>query len=239
MSRKKRKDREFQRRKNRERQNRSSSHQNKRKSVPILKVAPRTHGQKDYIQSIRENKLTLCSGPAGTGKTLIAASQAYQMVKEGDYDQIIIVRPAVPACKEKIGFLPGGVEEKMNPFTVPVLYNLAKLIPQNDYKQFIKTRVQVVPMAFMRGITFENCVIILDEAQNTNRDQMKMFLTRLGEECKAIVEGDEDQTDISHLNGLSDALDRFDGLPNIGIVEMDESDIVRSTFVARILERYK
>jgi len=245
MSRKKRKEREFQRRqRDRQRQEkqekRYGSYRSKGSSVPkISKIGPRTQGQRDYFRSIRENKLTLCTGPAGTGKTLIAAALAYQFVKEGDYDQIIIARPAVPACNERLGFLPGGVDDKMGPYTIPVLYNLSKLIPENQFHHFVKSCVKVVPMAFMRGMTFDNCVIILDEAQNTNQDQMKMFLTRLGEDCKAIVEGDEDQTDMRNLNGLSDAIERCEDLEDVGIVEMDESDIVRSTFVARVLERYK
>lgn len=245
MSRKKRKEREFQRRqRSRQRQEKQEKRYNslrsKGRSVPkITKVGPRTEGQREYMRSIRENKLTLCTGPAGTGKTLIAAALAYQLVKEGDFDQIIIARPAIPACNEKLGFLPGGVDDKMGPYTIPVLYNLSKLVPESNFKNFVRHCVKVVPMAFMRGMTFDNCVIILDEAQNTSCEQMKMFLTRLGEDCKAIVEGDEDQTDIRRKNGLTDAIDRCDGVEDVGIVEMDESDIVRSDFVARILERYK
>ena len=117
--------------------------------------------------------------------------------------------------------------------------NMSKLMGPNECKAFVSSKVKVIPMAFMRGLTLDNCVIILDEAQNTKPAQMKMFLTRLGEHCKAIVEGDEDQTDIRSNNGLSDAIDRFDDLRDVGIVEMDETDVIRSGFVAKILNRYK
>lgn len=204
-----------------------------------LVVTPKTVGQRNYVKAIEKNTITFCSGPAGTGKTLIAASKAVEYIIDGTYKEIVIVRPAVVACKEKIGFLPGNVDEKMGPFTLPVAHCIGKLLNRSDYDRIIKYQVRILPMAYMRGLTLENCVIILDEAQNTKPEQMKMFLTRIGEHCKVIVEGDEDQTDISYLNGLTDAIDRLYDLDNIGIVEMDESDILRSDLTAQILRRYQ
>lgn len=202
-------------------------------------ITPKTIGQRDYLNSIRKNKLTVCTGPAGTGKTIIAAAMAINYVVDGIYDQIVIVRPAVTACNEKIGFLPGGIDDKMGPFMMPLLYNMEKLMKPEEFRTFSRCKVKIIPMAFMRGITLDNCVVILDEAQNTKPDQMKMFLTRFGENCKAIVEGDEDQTDIESKNGLTDAVNRLGLLQDVGIVKMDESDIIRSNFTARVLEKYK
>jgi len=204
-----------------------------------LNIVPRTTGQRKYIQSIRNNKVTLCTGPAGTGKTIIATAMALKYVKEGIYNNIFIVRPTIVACNEKIGFLPGPIDDKMGPFVLPFMYSLNKLLKPDEYNQFVKKRVRIIPLAFMRGLTLDNCIIILDEAQNTLPEQMKMFLTRLGEHCKAIVEGDEDQTDIRSKNGLTDGIERFHNMEDIGIIEMDNRDILRSEFVARILDRYK
>lgn len=202
-------------------------------------LQPKTIGQRDYMQSIKDNKLTICTGPAGTGKTIIAAAMAVKYVKEGLYNDIVIVRPAVTACDEEIGFLPGDVDEKMGPFMLPVIHNIGKVLKQSEFNQFIEFKVKIMPLAFMRGITLDNCVVILDEAQNTQPSQMKMFLTRLGENCKAIVEGDEDQTDIEFKNGLEDCVDRLSNMEDVGIIRMDNSDIVRSTFVSQVLQRYK
>ena len=156
------------------------------------------------------------------------------------YDHIVIVRPAVTACNEKLGFLPGSLERKMEPFTMPVLYNLSKVVGRNHFGLMTRSEmIKVIPLAYMRGLTLDNCIVIFDEAQNSTPEQMKMFLTRLGENCKAIVEGDEDQSDIRHKNGLTDAMDRLSDMVNVGVVEMGREDVVRSGFVADVLERYE
>lgn len=205
-------------------------------------IEPKTIGQRDYLVSIQKNKLTICDGPAGCGKTLLAAASASNMMFENQhlYDHIVIVRPAVTACNEKLGFLPGSLESKMEPFTMPVLYSLSKVIGRDRFVHFLKSDiVKVIPLAYMRGLTLENCIVIFDEAQNSTPEQMKMFLTRLGENCKVIVEGDQEQSDIRQLNGLADAIARLDKMRDVGIVEMDRSDVVRSGFVQAVLERYE
>jgi len=202
-------------------------------------ITPRSEGQKRYLRSIHQNKLTLCTGPAGTGKTMIAIGAALHYYREGIHKRIKIVRPAIVACNEYLGFLPGSIEDKMNPFIIPILYNMKKLTSPAEYQHMVKYVVEVIPMGYMRGLTEDDCFIILDEAQNTQIKQMKMFLTRIGKNCKVVVEGDEDQSDIRAQNGLSDAIDRLDDMDNVGIVEMDRYDILRSPFVAAILERYE
>lgn len=205
-------------------------------------IEPKSIGQRNYLVSIKNNKLTVCDGPAGCGKTLLAAASASNMMHENPhlYDHIVIVRPAVTACNEKLGYLPGSLESKMEPFTMPVLYSLSKVIGRDHFVHFLKSDiVKVIPLAYMRGLTLDNCIVIFDEAQNSTPEQMKMFLTRLGENCKVIVEGDQEQSDIRQQNGLADAIERLDKMRDVGIVEMDRSDVVRSGFVQAVLERYE
>lgn len=204
-------------------------------------IEPQSDGQEDYLDSIEDNKLTICTGPAGTGKTLIAVASAIRMLRENTaFDHIVIVRPAVTACDEKLGYLPGDMDEKMSPFMLPVLYNLSRVVGKEYYHLLMKNEIiKVIPLAYMRGLTLNNCIAILDEAQNTTPEQMKMFLTRIGEDCRVIVEGDEGQTDIKVANGLADAIDRLTDMEDVGIIRLDQVDIVRSDFVARIVERYK
>ena len=204
-------------------------------------VEPKSIGQRNYLTSISKNKLTVCDGPAGCGKTLLAAASAANLMHDNPkYDHIVIVRPAVTACNENLGYLPGSLESKMEPFTMPVLYSLSKVIGRDNFAHFLKSDiVKVIPLAYMRGLTLDNCIIIFDEAQNSTPEQMKMFLTRLGENCKVIIEGDQDQTDIGQANGLTDAIERLDGMRDVGIIELDRSDVVRSGFVRAVLERYE
>lgn len=205
-------------------------------------VEHKSIGQRNYLLSIRQNKLTVCDGPAGCGKTLLAAASAANILSENYhiYDHIVIVRPAVTACNEKLGYLPGTLENKMEPFTMPVLYSLSKVVGREHFNNLMRSDiVKVIPMAYMRGLTLDNCIVIFDEAQNSTPDQMKMFLTRLGENCKVIVEGDQEQSDIKGNNGLADAIERLDKMKDVGIVEMDRSDVVRSGFVQEVLARYE
>lgn len=205
-------------------------------------IEPKSVGQRNYITSINKNKLTICDGPAGCGKTLLAASCAANLLRENPhrYDHIVIVRPAVTACNEKLGYLPGKIENKMEPFTMPVLYNLSKVVGRDNFAHFMRSDiVKVIPLAYMRGLTLDNCIVIFDEAQNSTPEQMKMFLTRLGEDCKVIVEGDEEQSDIKQKNGLTDAMDRLSKMRDVGVVQLDRSDVVRSSFVQDVLERYE
>lgn len=166
------------------------------------------------------------------------------MYEEGLIERIIIVRPAVEACGEKIGFLPGGINDKMKPLVAPIVDNLRVFIKDEGYISGIMNpeegKLEVIPLAFMRGRTMNNCVVILDEAQNTTVQQMKLFLTRIGNNCKAIINGDSTQSDIDCKNGLDDIIDRgLDRIDGIGIVEFGRNDVMRSKIVSKVLELYK
>lgn len=214
-------------------------------------VKPRTKGQAKYIDSIKSNAVTLCSGFAGTGKTLIAIGIAMQLFldKESNYQKIFVVRPAVPACGEQIGFLPGGLGDKMRPLIEPVLDNLRFFIRDESYlsslleptSSYGSPPIEVIPMAFLRGRTFNNCVVVFDEAQNASPQQMKLFLTRIGRNCKVIIEGDVTQSDRyknREDNGLYDAIKRLNGCENVGVIALNTEDIQRSDIIGPILERY-
>lgn len=212
---------------------------------PIV-IEGKTEGQKEYLESIDLNDVTICNGPPGSGKSLLAIAKGLQFVQEsrGLYNKIVIVRPALQACDEDLGYLPGTIQEKMEPFLAPIKYNMRLFIDKGlSDELFSDGTIEVMPIAFMRGITFSNAVVIFDEAQNSTPEQMKMFLTRIGRDCKAIVEGDVEQSDLrgdlKHNNGLADALDRLEDLEGVGIVELENCDIVRSEIVGRILQRYE
>lgn len=214
-------------------------------------VKGKTPGQKQYIQSIQSNTVTLCSGFAGTGKTLIAIGMAMHLTQETDeFSKVIVVRPAIEACGEKIGFLPGGLGDKMRPLIQPIMDNLRVFTTDEGYISTLLEPthqngapfIEVIPMAYLRGRNFNNCVVVFDEAQNSTPAQMKLFLTRIGENCKVIVEGDVTQSDrFSHRedNGLYDAIQRLRGCPEVGVVALEAKDIQRSSVIAPILERYK
>ncbi len=210
-----------------------------------FKIKPKTSGQEKYIASIENNTVTLYSGPAGSGKTLIATGMAMKFLQnDSNINRILIVRPAIEACGESIGYLPGDLDDKMRPFAEPIFDNLRFFVKDEGYISALLTekRIQISPMSHMRGRTFNNCVVIFDEAQNATCEQMKMFLTRLGHNCRAIVEGDITQSDIPGMvdtnNGLADAMKRLARCPNVGIVRLASKDIFRSKIVAAILKRY-
>jgi len=215
-------------------------------------VQPKTPGQRAYMNSIEENVITLCSGFAGCGKTLLAIGMAMNLVQNPDtkYSKIIIVRPAIEACGEQIGFLPGGLGDKMKPLIQPIMDNLRFFINDEGHINnlmdptpgFGAPLIEVIPMAYMRGRTFNNCVVVFDEAQNASPAQMKLFLTRIGKNCKVIIEGDITQSDKYkdiNKNGLSDAIKRLRGCKNVGIAILEAKDIQRSDVIAPILERYE
>ncbi len=214
-------------------------------------VVAKTPGQKAYIQSIKDNVVTLCSGFAGTGKTLIAIGMAMHLVQdpETDYSKIVVVRPAVEACGEQIGFLPGGLADKMKPLIQPIMDNLRFFISDEGHiGQLLEPSsghgaplIEVIPMAYLRGRTFNNCVVVFDEAQNASPSQMKLFLTRIGKNCKVIIEGDVTQSDKykrREENGLADAIGRLQDCENVGISILEARDIQRSKIIGPILERY-
>ena len=203
-------------------------------------VKAKTAGQKRYIETVLNHDLTFCVGPAGTGKTYLAVALAASMLKKGQAKRLILARPAVEAG-ERLGFLPGDLQAKVNPYLRPLFDALHDMMDIEQVKRFMVSDViEVVPLAFMRGRTLNDSVIILDEAQNTTVSQMLMFLTRLGHDSRMIVTGDASQTDLPDgtPSGLVDALRKLKGIKGIGVVELDKTDIVRHKLVTSIVNAY-
>ena len=202
-------------------------------------LVAKTDAQDKYIRAINSSLLTFGIGPAGTGKTFIATSIAAQRLDDREVDKIIITRPVVEAG-EKLGFLPGELDEKVAPYFAPVLMILERRLGKSQVEMFMKSgRIEFLPLAYMRGHTLEKSFIILDEAQNTTPSQMKMFLTRIGEDSTVVVDGDITQKDIVGPNGLVDAFKRLKGLRGTSCVEFTKDDVVRSGLVADIVGRYE
>lgn len=203
-------------------------------------IRPKTANQVAYVNAIRDHDLVFCLGPAGTGKTYLAVAAAVHLLKTDRCRKLILVRPAVEAG-EKLGYLPGDLQAKVNPYLRPLLDALHDMMDFGTIQRFMASDViEVVPLAYMRGRTLNNAVIILDEAQNTTRGQMKMFLTRLGQGSKMIVTGDPTQIDLPdpRESGLIDAARRFVRVPGIGFTQLEKSDVVRHPIVQRIIEAY-
>ncbi len=203
-------------------------------------VKPKSANQRAYLEAIRESDLVFGVGPAGTGKTYLAVAAAVHMLKIGRVKKVILVRPAVEAG-EKLGFLPGDMEAKVNPYLRPLFDALHDMMDFDTMKRFMAHDVmEVAPLAFMRGRTLNDAVIILDEAQNTTRQQMKMFLTRMGQRSKMIVTGDTTQIDLPdpRESGLIDAARLLRRVAGVGFVSLDRIDIVRHDLVQRIVEAY-
>jgi len=203
-------------------------------------IRPRTAGQGRYVAAIRQHELVFAIGPAGTGKTYLAVAMAVECLKRREIRRIVLVRPAVEAG-ESLGFLPGDLQAKINPYLRPLLDALHEMMDYELIKSYMERDViEVVPLAYMRGRTLNEAFVILDEAQNTTVSQMKMFLTRMGEGSKIVVSGDITQVDLpaSTRSGLVDAVHRLRKLRGVSIVEMDESDIVRHRLVQEIVQAY-
>jgi len=199
--------------------------------------------QKRFYKTISDKDITFGIGPAGCGKTYLSVHRALRELgdKDSKIDGIVIVKPLVEAAGEKIGFLPGDVEEKTAPFMMSFYYNMEQIIGKQRL-QILKesNTIQVIPLAFMRGITLANKFVILDEAQNATPEQIKMFVTRIGEHSKYIITGDLEQSDIQkHKSGLEDAIKRFAGIHGVGLASFKEKDVVRHSLVRRLLKRYK
>lgn len=204
------------------------------------KVTPRTAGQADYVQAIRENDLVFCEGPAGCGKTYLAVAMALNALRQEQVRKIVLVRPAVEAG-EKLGFLPGDLLAKVNPFLRPLLDALADMIEYEQVKRYMERDViEIVPLAFMRGRTLNGTFIILDEGQNTTVTQMKMFLTRMGQGSRIVVTGDTTQSDLppNVPSGMVDAIHRLEHLEGVGTVHLTGKDIVRHRLVREIVQAY-
>lgn len=204
------------------------------------RIAPRTPGQADYVEAIRKNDLVFCRGPAGCGKTYLAVAMAINALRQQLVRKIVLVRPAVEAG-ERLGYLPGDMLAKVNPFLRPLLDALADILDYEQVKRYMEADViEILPLAFMRGRTLNETFIILDEAQNTTLTQMKMFLTRMGEGSKIVVNGDATQTDLppTSTSGLQDAIMRLEGIDGIGVVDLTGRDIVRHRLVREIVDAY-
>jgi phosphate starvation-inducible PhoH-like protein len=195
--------------------------------------------QQRYLNSIKGNVITFAIGSAGTGKTYVAASYAADMLKAGEIESIIMTRPNVEAGRG-FGYLPGELDEKYAPYMEPLLDVLEERLSKS-YTEYLLKRgsIKFSPLEFLRGKTFSRSLCILDEAQNTTPAQMKMFLTRIGEDCKVVIDGDIQQKDINGVSGLQDAISRLIGVPKIGLVEFTTDDIVRSPMCKEILIRYQ
>lgn len=202
---------------------------------------PRTDGQARYVKALHENDIVMCVGPAGTGKTYLATAYAVTQLRAGIVRRIVLVRPAVEAG-EKLGYLPGDLQAKINPYLRPLFDALHDLMEPEQVKRYLENDViEIAPLAYMRGRTLNHAVIILDEGQNTTVPQMKMFLTRLGQNSKMIVTGDVTQTDLPDKmrSGLHDAIHRLRSIDRIGTIFLDESDIIRHPLVQRIVKAYE
>jgi len=214
----------------------------------VIKKRPKgkflTENQKIYYETLLNNQITICSGPAGVGKSYIAMKTAVDLLlDEGNgYDKIIIVRPAVEA-EEKLGALPGNVEEKLDPYIFPSYYLLNKIIGKEAREKLKDAEVvEVFALAYMRGMTIDNSILIFEEAQNATPKQMKLLLTRIGSNTKFFISGDIEQTDRykdKKHSGLYDALTRFNGIPGVGIFEFGDKDGVRNPIITKILQRYE
>jgi len=221
---------------------------NKRQALKDLKMLDfdsleyKNSAQKRFYNTISKKDITFCIGPAGCGKTYLSVHRALRELgdKDSRIDGIVIVKPLVEAAGEKIGFLPGDVEEKTLPWMMSFYYNMEQIIGKQRLKVLKESGViEVMPLAFMRGITLANKFVILDEAQNATPEQIKMFVTRIGEDSKYLITGDLEQSDIAkHKSGLEDAIKRFAGVHGVGLAMFKEKDVVRHSLVRRLLKRY-
>lgn len=204
-------------------------------------VVCKTRRQKEYVKKINSNTITFCTGPAGTGKTYLAMALAVLAYKKKEVSRIVVSRPAVEAG-EKLGYLPGDLQEKVDPYLTPLYDALAEFMGEDKFEKLEERGViEAAPLAFMRGRTLKNCFVVLDEAQNCTIPQMKMFLTRLGENSKMVITGDITQTDLpgKEKSGLKHAVEILSHIEGIGITNFTNSDVVRHPLVQKIIQAYE
>ena len=204
-------------------------------------IKARTLNQRKIIDSVTNNDMVFAIGPAGTGKTYTGIALAVKALKNKNVKRIILTRPAIEAG-ENLGFLPGDLKEKLDPYMQPLYDSLKDMITSEKLKKFMEDEViQIAPLAFMRGRTLDNAFVILDEGQNTTHSQMKMFLTRMGKNAKFIITGDPGQVDLPRnaISGIKEAILILKNTPGVGIVHLDESDVIRNKLVKKIVDAYK
>ena len=209
--------------------------------TPRKSIIPRSAVQKKYIEALKSKEIIMALGPAGTGKTYLAVAVAITMLLDKKIDKIILSRPAVEAG-ERLGFLPGDMKEKVDPYLQPLYDSLYDLLGYEKIQKKIEIgQIEIAPLAFMRGRTLKNCFAILDEAQNATKTQIKMFLTRIGENSKLVVNGDPSQVDLLNKNssGLANSTEILKKLKEIAILEFDQRDVVRNPLVSKIVEAYQ
>ena len=220
--------------------------ENKRQALSQIKridwsdLEFRTPNQKSFYNIISRNDVTFSVGPAGCGKTFLATHYALKNLAKGKYDKMVITKPLVEVDGERMGYLPGDIDEKTMPYMMSLYYNMEQIIGKQRLDVLKKAGViQVIPLAYMRGLTLTDSVVVLDEAQNATPAQIKTFLTRIGNGSKYIVCGDLMQSDIRKENGLEDSIKRFTGIRKVGFSQFDLEDVVRHPIVAQLLERYQ
>ena len=204
-------------------------------------VRPRTDGQARYLRALRDSEMVLCVGPAGTGKTYLAVATAVAALRRGKFKKIVLCRPAVEAG-EKLGFLPGDLEAKINPYLRPLFDALHDMMDFDQLRRYMEhDLIEIAPLAYMRGRTLNDAVIILDEGQNATVPQMKMFLTRMGQHARIVVTGDVTQVDLPPgvPSGLADAAARLASVPGLAVVRLEKSDIIRHPLVQAIVNAYE
>lgn len=206
-----------------------------------IRIRPKTKGHQILVKSCKENDLVLVAGPAGTGKTYTAVALAVRALKDRQVRRIILTRPAVEAG-ESLGFLPGDMRDKLDPYMQPIYDALFDMIPGKKLAEYLENRViEIAPLAYMRGRTLDHAYVILDEAQNTTENQMKMFLTRMGKSAKFIITGDLTQVDLPHKkgSGLVMAMNRLKNVSGIGVVKFDSKDVIRHRLVKKIIDAFE
>ena len=200
-------------------------------------LKPKTKNQEDYVRAISANEVCFCTGPAGTGNTAVAVGLACDYLLDKRVEKIIVTRPVIESGRG-LGFLPGTFEEKIHPYLIPVLEEMQFRLNTNRVQAYREEgKIEVVPLEYMRGRNFHNCFMILDEAQNATFEQLKMFITRIGWDSKAVINGDIDQTDLLNKDrgGLEEFLERLEDVVGVGIAELTDEDIIRNPIISKVL----